>query len=128
MRLPEGSECGDLFKGNDLWFFRDWDTRLSLAVFQYCRLRISERKEKEHFLSPIIYQVHSGFVWQGRRVEVPVSSLSGAGKTPNQTECSFHAPVLRPNPVLLFSNACSGYQPLSASPATSFPTVFPPNS
>lgn len=33
MRFFEGSECGDLFKGNDLWFFRDWDIRLFLVVF-----------------------------------------------------------------------------------------------
>ena len=41
-RLPEGSECGALFKRNDICFFRDWDARLSLAVFLSCRLRISE--------------------------------------------------------------------------------------
>ena len=56
-RLPEGSECGALFKRNDMCFFRDWDARLSLAVFLSCRLRIST-------------YTHSDVVLEGRVVEV----------------------------------------------------------
>lgn len=58
-RLPEGSECGALFKRNDMCFSRDYDARLSLAVFLSCRLKISESKEKEHPLSPIMCHVHT---------------------------------------------------------------------